>query len=108
MANFLSCARGPHWRAESKFVKLELYDQVDFCPFRGPEAPFALEDISTAELLGSQRGQWPIFRESPIGGLWSGAFQSIRLLHRPESTAKDTILRARQESIGRSLDVTSR
>ena len=23
-------------------MKLELYDQVDFCPFRGPEAPFAL------------------------------------------------------------------
>jgi hypothetical protein len=32
-------------RAESKFVKLELYDQVDFCPFRGPDAPFALKAI---------------------------------------------------------------
>jgi hypothetical protein len=42
MANFLSCARGPHLRAESKFVKLDLYEQVDFCPFRGPDAPFAL------------------------------------------------------------------
>src|SRR5271165_6056118 len=41
MANFLSLARGPHLRAESKFVKLNCNEQVDFCPFRGPDAPFA-------------------------------------------------------------------
>ena len=42
MTNFLSQARGPHLRAESKFVKTNWYVQVDFCPFRGPDAPFAL------------------------------------------------------------------
>ena len=29
-------------RAESKFVKTNWYEQVDFCPFREPSAPFAL------------------------------------------------------------------
>jgi hypothetical protein len=33
---------GPHLRAESKFVETNCNHQVDFCPFRGPDAPFAL------------------------------------------------------------------
>src|SRR5437868_13314658 len=28
-------------RAESKFVESNCWDQVDFCPFHGPDAPFA-------------------------------------------------------------------
>lgn len=42
MTNFLSYARGPHLWAESQFVKANCCNQVDFCPFRGPDAPFAL------------------------------------------------------------------
>jgi len=33
--------------AERQFVKSSYYDQVDFCPFRGPDAPFAPGDLST-------------------------------------------------------------
>jgi hypothetical protein len=29
-------------RAESQFVKTSCTSKVDFCPFRGPDAPFAL------------------------------------------------------------------
>src|SRR5438552_3238209 len=42
MTNFLSYARGPHDWAESQFVKATDWRQVDFCPFRGPDAPCAL------------------------------------------------------------------
>jgi hypothetical protein len=39
--NFLSVRpKGPHEQAESKFVRINCSDQVDFCPFRGPDAPF--------------------------------------------------------------------
>jgi hypothetical protein len=43
--NFLSYARGPHLQAESKFVKTNCSNQVDFCPFRGPDAPFCASVI---------------------------------------------------------------
>ena len=33
---------GPHLVGESQFAKSDCDEQVDFCPFRGPEAPFAL------------------------------------------------------------------
>jgi len=33
--------------AESQFVKTNCCDQVDFCPFRGPDAPFALSELTT-------------------------------------------------------------
>jgi hypothetical protein len=56
MTNFLSYAQGPRLRAESKFVELNGYEQVDFCPFRGPDAPFAHErDITMAELFAGHR-----------------------------------------------------
>jgi hypothetical protein len=46
-------------------VKTNCDDQVDFCPSRGPDAPFALGDIITKEekpaaevLLIKKRGAW--------------------------------------------------
>ncbi|PYV14274.1 MAG: hypothetical protein DMG21_18745 [Acidobacteria bacterium] len=34
--------RSAYLRAESQFVKTNCSGKVDFCPFRGPDAPFAL------------------------------------------------------------------
>src|ERR1022692_865252 len=42
--------------AESKFVKLNCFDQVDFCPFRGPDAP-----LCAAEILPQQTRRLRVF-----------------------------------------------
>jgi hypothetical protein len=42
MTNFPSYARGPQFMGRKLVRETNCYDQVDFCPFRGPDAPFAL------------------------------------------------------------------
>ena len=41
MTNFFRYAWRPQGQAESKFVKLTIQPEVDFCPFRGRDAPFS-------------------------------------------------------------------
>jgi hypothetical protein len=40
--NFLSYAQVRNLRAEREFMELRWECKVDFCPLRGPDAPFAL------------------------------------------------------------------
>src|SRR5258708_19418369 len=42
--------------AESQFVKTNCCHQVDFCPFRGPDAPFALSEPTTKLEAGTTVG----------------------------------------------------
>src|ERR1700674_37068 len=69
--------------AESEFVKTNCCEQVDFCPFRGPDAPFALRLSYHREKRSRHYG-----RTGPVAPAQQPARPGVALVLRPLAWAR--------------------